>query len=138
TVSGYVNDLTVDAGGNLIFCTEQRDVGQILVNGGTVNIIANATTGPFPSPLRGVVINNSGDISVVDQVGDVYRLPAGNAPAIKIYSDLYMISDPTDLLVDATGNFVTASQTPTSGTKALNWISSDGSRWAYYLVKNSP
>ncbi|MFN0206807.1 MAG: hypothetical protein ACKVS6_10920 [Planctomycetota bacterium] len=138
TVNGSVNDITVDSTGNLLYCTEQGEIGRITPAGAVVIILADATTGPFPNALRGVVQTPSGDVAVVDAVGDIYKLPGGIAPAVKVYSDLYMIVDPTDLMVDGAGNYFVASQTPTTGTKAINWISSDGSRWSYYVVKHSP
>jgi streptogramin lyase len=137
-VAGTVNDLTADAAGNLYFCTEQKDVGQIVTSIPNVTILATAATGPFANALRGIVISPAGDISVVDQIGDIYKLTGGATPASKVYADLYMIADPTDLLIDASGNYVVASQTPTSGSKAINWVSPDGQRWAYYVVKHSP
>lgn len=135
TVSGRVNKLSLTSTGDLLFCTEQRDVGTINL-AGQVTLLANATTGPFPSPLRGVVQTPTGDVSVIDSNGDIYRLPNGIAPAVKVYSDLYMISAPTDLLVDASGNYVTVSQSPSTGVRAVNWVSSDGQRWGYYAVKH--
>ena len=49
-----------------------------------------------------------------------------------------MVQNPSDMIVDAAGNYVLAGATPTSGVRGMNWISSDGSRWAYYLVRHAP
>lgn len=138
TVNGYVTDMSLDGSGNLLYCTEQKEIGRINTSTGATTILANAGSGPFANGLRGVVTTPSGDIAVIDNVGDIYRLPLGVTPAVKVYSDLYMVSDPTDLIVDAAGNYVVTSQSPTSGSKAINWINSNGQRWAYYLVKHTP
>lgn len=138
TVNGYVTDMSLDGSGNLIYCTEQREVGKITIPAGNATILATGTSGPLPNALRGIAKTPAGDIALVDAVGDIYKLPSGSAPAVKVYSDLYMIADPTDLIVDAAGNYVVVSQTPSSGFKAINWMSSDGSRWAYYLIKHQP
>ncbi|MBI3820927.1 MAG: hypothetical protein HY286_19740 [Planctomycetes bacterium] len=137
-VPGYVTDLSLDASGNLLFSTEQKDLGRITIPGGQVNILANATTGPFPNALRGVSITPSGDLATIDSNGDIYKLPGGTTPAIKVYSDLYLITDPTDFIVDSAGNYIVTSQTPSTGYKAIDWISPNGSTWAYYLVKHLP
>jgi hypothetical protein len=137
TVNGRIHDMSVAANGQLLYCTEQREVGQVTLSS-QVSILADATSGPFSNPLRGICTMPSGDIAIIDAIGDIYRLPAGNTPAVKVYSDLYMVSDPTDLICDSAGNFVTVSQSPSSGFRAVNWMSSDGVRWAYYVVKHQP
>ncbi len=137
TVSGTVVDLSVDSSGNLLFCTGEKDVGTI-TTAGVVTVLADSASGPFPKLLRGVVETPSGDIAVVDTGGDIYELPGGLTPAIKEYSDLYLIQGVTDLIVDSAGNYVIASDTPSTGVRGVNWVSPDGVRWAYYIVANSP
>ena len=132
-VAGKVLDMSVDSGGNLLYCTSGKSVGRIALDG-QVTVLATAASGPFPDVLRGVVENPAGDIAVIDTAGDIYVLPGGSPPAALIYDDLYMIESPSDLIVDASGNYVVPSQSPTSGIRAVNWVSEDGSLWAYYLV----
>ena len=137
TVAGRVVDLAVDGGGALVYCTKERDVGTISTSG-VVSLLANAATGPFPNQLRAVALDPTGDVAVIDQYGDIYRLVGGATPAMKVYSNLYLVQDPTDMIVDAAGNYVIAGATPTSGVRGMNWVSGDGSRWAYYLRRHAP
>ena len=137
TVAGTVNDLAVDSSGDLLYCTDQGSVGTI-TTGGVVTELANSATGPFSKSLRGVVENGSGEIAVLDSGGDIFELTGGLTPANLIYSDLYLIQGTTDLIVDTNGNYVIASHTPSSGVRGINWVSSNGDRWAYFLVKHSP
>lgn len=137
TVGGTVVDLSVDSSGDLVYCTTERDVGRI-TTAGAVTVLATAATGPFSQELRAVVETPAGDVAVVDKVGDIWKLPGGATPAVQVYSDLFLVKDPTDMIVDASGNFVVASDTATSGIRAVDWISPDGSRWAYYLVQHTP
>src|SRR5262249_48901368 len=105
TVSGKIVDLTRHPNGKLLFCTDQANVGFINTPGGGVPIPATTVPGPFPLALRGVVGLPGGDVAVIDTDGDIYRLTGGSAPAVKVYDDLYMISAPTDFIVDAWGNY---------------------------------
>jgi hypothetical protein len=61
----------------------------------------------------------------------------GLPPAVLIYSDQWMIQDASDLIIDARGNYLIASATPSNGLRAMNWVSSNGLRWGYYLVRHS-
>jgi len=137
TVPGTVNDLAVDSSGDLLYCTDQGSVGTI-TTAGVVTELANSVTGPFSNSLRGVVENGSGEIAVLDSGGDIYELTGGLTPANLIYDDLYMIGGTTDFIVDTNGNYVIASRTPSSGVRGINWVNSNGNRWAYFLVKFSP
>ncbi|HKE00168.1 MAG TPA: hypothetical protein VKE69_04105, partial [Planctomycetota bacterium] len=132
TVSGRVVDLARDANGNILYCTDESEVGRITTSG--VTILATAATGPFPNQLRGIAETPAGDVAVVDAVGDIYRLPGGAAPAVKVYTDAFMIQAPSDLVVDSAGNYLVASASPTSFVRAINQISPDGSKWGYYFV----
>lgn len=137
TVNGRVVDLTRDLNGELLYVAENGDVGRIGA-GASVTILANAATGPFPNPLKAIAQTPNGDIYVVDSIGDLYRMPGGTAPATRVYTDFFMVANPTDMIADASGNLMITSDTPTSGAKSLSWISADGVRWGYYLVKHGP
>jgi len=137
TVDGTVTDLAVDSSGDLLYCTEESDVGRV-TTGGVVTVLADAASGPFTKALRGVVENPAGELAVIDLTGDIFELTGGVAPATKVYSDLYIIHQATDLICDANGNYVTVSRTPTSGVRGIDWVSPNGARWAYYLVKHRP
>jgi hypothetical protein len=136
-VPGTVRDLSVDSAGRILYCTAEREVGRILTDGGRT-VLANAASGPFPNDLRAVAETPTGDVAVLDVHGNVRVLFGGSAPATLVYSDLYMIGDATDMIVDSRGNYIIASATPSSGQRAVNWVSSDGTRWGYYLVKHQP
>jgi hypothetical protein len=136
-VPGTVRDLSVDSAGRILYCTAEREVGRILTDGGRT-VLANAGSGPFPNDLRAVAETPTGDVAVLDVHGNVRVLFGGSAPATLVYSDLYMVADATDLIVDSRGNYIIASATPSSGQRAVNWVSSDGNRWGYYLVKHQP
>jgi hypothetical protein len=49
-----------------------------------------------------------------------------------------MMADATDLIVDARGSFLIASATPSSGQRAINWVSADGSAGATTSSSTSP
>ena len=136
-VPGKVVDLAPEPSGSLLYCTAEGTVGRIVPWGGH-QILATAVTGPFPNPLRAVARTPLGHVAVLDEQGHVRVLPGGVAPAVLVYSDLYMIGDATDLIVDARGSFLIASSTPSNGQRAVNWISADGDDWAYWLVKHQP
>ncbi len=136
---GLVKDLSPDTAGGILYCTFERDVGRVVPGLNAVTLLATAANSPaFQGQLRAVAETPSGGVAVVDAFGHVYVLPGGVAPAVQVYSDLYMISDATDLVVDARGSFLIASATPSSGQRGLNWISADGQRWSYYLVQHQP
>jgi len=137
TVAGNVQDLWLDSNGDLLFCTIQGDVGTISTQG-VVTILADAASGPFPIGLRGVCELSNGDVAVVDATGNVFVLPGRTTPAEERYTDLFMIQDASDLLVDADDTFVITSATPSNGKRGINWVSSDGDHWAYYLVEHAP
>jgi len=136
-VQGTVRDLASDAAGRLLYVSAQKEVGRFDPGHG-VTVLANAATGPFPNELRGVAATPAGDVAVVDIDGHVRVLFGGTAPAVQVYSDVFMIGDATDLIVDARGSFLIASATPSSGQRGVNWVSSDGTRWSYYLVRHQP
>lgn len=136
-VPGKVVDLAQEPGGSLLYCTLEGTVGRIVPWTGA-KVLATAQSGPFPNPLRAVASTPDGDVAVLDSGGDVYVLPDGKAPAVKVYSDLYMIGDATDLVVDARGSYLIASATPSTGQRGINWVSADGQSWGYWLVKHQP
>jgi len=133
TIPGTVRDLGRDAEGRILYCTE-REVGRLVVGAGR-QILATATS--FPNDLRAVAASGT-DVVAVDVLGNLYRLPGGVGPAVLVYQDQYLIQDPADLIVDARGSFLIASSTPTSGTRAIDWISSDGVDWGYFRVGHQP
>ncbi len=135
-VDGQVLDLARDSLGRILYCTAGGEVGR-LTSGGARTVLATALSGPFPNPLRALAETPDGDIAVLDSQGHVRVLFGAAPPAVLVYSDQFMIQDATDLIVDARGNFLIASATP-SAVRAVNWISSDGQRWGYFLVRQSP
>jgi len=136
-VFGHVRDLTADSGGGMLYCTTEGDVGRILPSG-SVTLLADAASGPFPHPLQAVCELPNGDVAVIDVLGDIWRLPNAAPPAVPIYHDTYLVGDITDMIVDATGNFLIASESPSAGQRAIDWVSANGQRWAYYLVEHLP
>ncbi|HVS19261.1 MAG TPA: hypothetical protein VMT18_11720 [Planctomycetota bacterium] len=134
---GKVVDLAPEPEGSLLYCTLEGTVGRIVPWAGH-QVLATASSGPFPDQLRAVARAPDGDVAVLDAGGDVYVLPGGKAPAVLVYDDLHMIGDATDLIVDARGSFLIASATPSSGQRAVNWVSQDGQSWSYWLVKHQP
>lgn len=136
-VPGTVVDLAPDGAGRILYVTAEKEVGR-LVPGGPRRVLATSANANFPNGLRAVAATPTGDVAVLDLQGHVRVLAGGTPPATLVYSDLYMISDATDLIVDARGSFLIASATPSSVQRAVNWIQSDGQRWGYYLVRHQP
>ena len=134
-VDGQVMDLSLDLQGRILYCTSQGNVGRI-VPGGAKTVLATAASGPFPNPLRAVAVNLLGDVAVLDSQGHVRVLVGATAPLV--YTDQWMIQDATDLIVDARGSYIIASATPSPNVRAMNWVSGNGQRWSYYLVRHSP
>lgn len=137
-IPGTVKDLALDSAGRILYCTAEREVGRIVPGGGRT-LLADAASGPFPNELRAVAETPSGDVAVLDLDGMVRKLVAAQPPAVLVFSDpRNMLSEATDLIVDARGSFLIASATPSSGQRAVNWVGSNGGSWAYYLVKHQP
>ncbi len=136
-VLGTVTDLTPRGNGDILYCTEEGHVGTFQSDGSTT-LLADAASGPFPFPLRGIVETAAGDVAVLDREGHIYTLVGGGTPAVQTYQDIHMIQDATDMVVDAGGNFIITSDTPSPGVRGVNWISPDGMRWAYLVVENAP
>ncbi len=133
-IDGQVKDLVRDSQGRVLYCTSQGQVGHF-VPGGVHTVL---TSGPFPNELRALALTPGGDIALLDSEGNVRVLFGGQPPAVLVYTDAYMIQDASDLIVDDVGNFLIASATPSNGLRAMNWISGDGQRWGYYLVRHAP
>jgi hypothetical protein len=133
TLPGTVRDLARDVAGRILYCSE-REVGRIAV-GSRPEVLATGAS--FPNDLRAVAASGA-DVVVVDVLGHVRKLPGGAAPPTLVYLDQYLVIDPTDLIVDARGSFLIASSTPTSGTRAIDWIAGDGIDWGYYRVGHQP
>ena len=136
-LDGTVRDLSIRAGGDLIYCTEEGEVGAIPSGGGGDPVVL-APVGTFGGRApRALTSTPTNDIAVLVSNGDVLVLPGGALPANLVYDDAYMILDPTDIICDEAGNFIIASATPSNGQRAVNWISADGNRWAYYFVRHA-
>ena len=137
TVSGRVSDLALDSSGELLYCTLDRHVGRVALDGQTT-LIADSLSGPIPASLRALVETPGGDIAIIDENGDIHSLPGGAPPLQPVYQTYFMIASPSDLLVDANGTYLVASKSPSTGVRALNWVSADGDDWAYYLIAHQP
>lgn len=143
TLPGEVVDLTLDADEKLLFCTDGGDVGRVEPDG-AVTLLVDGTSGAFPTGLRAVHPTPGGAIAVIDAFGDIYHVPsAGGSPTL-VYQDLFLINEPTDLVVDAGGVHAIPVQTISSGYRAVAWIDLAGStspadtRWSYYLIEHQP
>jgi hypothetical protein len=138
-VPGRVVDLCTEqgAGTSFLYCTSEGEIGR-LSTGGVRTVLATAASGPFPHALRALAEQPNGALAVLDVEGSIRSVPSAGGGAALVYSDLYMIQDATDLVVDAHGTFLIASRTPSTGVRALNYVSSDGARWAYYRVAEQP
>lgn len=142
-LDGQVVDLSADVDGSLLYCTTAGDVGRLDAEG-AATLLVDGSSGAFPFELRAVHPTPDGAVAVVDVVGDLYHVPAlGGAPTL-VYQDLYLINEPTDLVVDASGNHAVAVQTISTGYRAIAWIDVSGpgspsdKLWSYYLVKHRP
>ncbi len=141
SVPGTVLDLSRDVSGRILYCTKEKEVGRIepkAYPGNRKTILATAANFPTAVELRAVAENLDGDVTLAESNGDIFVLPGNSPPAVQVYDDLYMILDVTDLIIDARGNHLIASSTPSSGTRGTNRVSPDGSRWGYYVVRHSP
>ncbi len=141
SVQGTVLDLSRDLSGRILYCTKEKEVGRIdpkAYPGNRKTILATAVNFPTAVELRAVAENLNGDVTLAESNGDIFVLPGNAPPAVQVYDDLYMILDVTDLIIDARGNHLLASSTPSSGTRGTNRVSPDGSRWGYYVVRHSP
>jgi len=123
-------------GAFLVYSTQEGDVGRVVPGHEPVLLGSNATG--LPNALFGVAVMPSGDVAALNAGGDVWIVPAGGGSASLRYADTYMIQDARDLVVDTAGNFLIASKTPSSGVRAINHVSFDGNRWAYWLVRHQP
>ncbi len=139
TIPGRVVDLAPDAAtsASFLYCTAEGEVGRLAITG-TRTVLATALGAPFPKPLRALVQTPTGALVLLDDSGDLYSLPAAGGAATKIYADGFLVDDPTDLIVDTAGTLLIASKTPSTGVRALDFISANGQRWAYYLVAHQP
>jgi hypothetical protein len=138
-IPGKVLDLTRDGLGRVLYCTAERDVGRVELNG-SHTLLASPATAFFPFDLCAIAVSPVGNVAVVDSIGSVRVLLGGAPPAALVYdeSDLYMVSDPTDLILDGRSSFLLASATPSPGQRAVNWVRGDGQRWSYYMVRHQP
>ncbi|RKY17092.1 MAG: hypothetical protein DRQ55_16600 [Planctomycetota bacterium] len=135
-IPGTVVDLSPDAEGRLLFCTREGRVGRFDPAAGTQKLLIGPSQASFAGELRAVAETPAGDVCVIDEAGDISIVTQGAKTLL--YDDLHMIIDPTDLAVDEAGTFVIASATPSNGRRAINWVSPNGERWAYYMVRHSP
>jgi hypothetical protein len=134
-IDGEVRDLARDAAGRILYCTLQGEVGRIVPGGAKTVLVGDASA----NPVSALAETPEGDVAVLDGQGHVRVLSGGAGPAVLVFSDpRNMIQDASDLIVDARGNFLIASATPSSGVRAMNIVSEDGARWGYYLVRHAP
>jgi len=135
-IDGTVLDFAVRASGDLVYCTDEGEVGTIPIGqGGASQVLAPIGTFINQTP-RAVAATPGDDVAVLCSVGDIFVMNGGTLPANLVYDDVYMVLDPTDMICDDAGNFILASSSPSNGQRAVNWISADGSRWAYYFVRH--
>ncbi|TAJ18673.1 MAG: hypothetical protein EPO68_07495 [Planctomycetota bacterium] len=137
SIAGQVVDLARETGttGSFLYGTSAGAVGRIGTNAAVQNL-GSGVVGVPGNALRAVVSLPDASVAALDNEGYVLRVQAP-LPVV-VYADLYMIQDATDLAVDANGTFAIASRTPSGGVRALNWVSSDGQRWAYYRIADQP
>lgn len=136
SVPGTVKDLSVASNGDLLYVTAEGEVGRI-TPGGSTTVLATAGTTGIVQELRAVLETPGGDICVLGDFGDIFTIE-GDMSADLLYEDVYLIDDTTDFVVDAGGNFLIASATPSNMRRGINWVSADGNRWAYYMVRHVP
>jgi sugar lactone lactonase YvrE len=137
-IDGEVLDLTYSNSG-ILYCTREGEVGAIrpsMLKGSRRTVFAPA--GTFPHEPRAVAQNLAGNTVVLVDNGDIYELPSNTTPAVLAYDDLWMISNPTDLILDEAGRYYVASKTPSTTTRAVNRISADGVDWGYHVVRQGP
>ena len=136
-IEGRVLDLARGTG-FLVYSTQEGEVGRVVPGDGHGPTVLGSPATGLPNALFGVAVTPSGDVAALNGGGDVWIVPGGGGPAFRLYADTYMIQDARDLIVDAAGNFLIASKTPSSGVRAINHVSFDGQRWAYWLVRHQP
>jgi sugar lactone lactonase YvrE len=134
TVPGRVVDLARSAGGDLVYATASAGLGRLV--GGAPTPWTPGTA--FGGELVAVHAEPAGDWLALNELGDLYRVSAADGSATLVYDDLFLISQPTDLLVDAAGDALIAGRTISSGTRAVMRVSNDGERWMYYTTDLSP
>ena len=138
-IDGVVLDLRAGEDGRLVYCTTAGEVGELdpsLPRGSRRVQVSPAGSIPTTQEIRAVTLDLLHRPAVVDASGNVFVLVGPTW--VEVYDDLYMILDATDLEVDADGNFLIASSTPSSGQRAVNRVSPDGESWDYLFVRNSP
>ncbi len=132
---GQVVDLAVEPGQHLVYATAEGEVGRLDAFG-TATVLTSA--GSFVEELRAVAVRPDGDLSVLDDSGDLHRIPvAGGTPQL-FYDDRFLIIEPTDLLVDADGIHLIACRTISANTRSVAHVSLDGASWSYLHVMNQP
>lgn len=133
-LDGNVLDLAVRPDGAICYGTREGEVGVFL--DGTHTILAPIGSLPGGQELRAVTYTPAGDVAALLSAGDIYTVPQPGGAPVQTYDDLFMVIDPTDFLCDSQGNFIIASSSPSNGQRAVNWVSSDGFRWGYFLVEH--
>ncbi len=138
TIPGEVCDLAPDPfgpSGAGFYATTEGEIGRFDPAGQLTQILP---AGSFPAALRATYPAPSGDLIVLDELGDLYRLPQATGPATLYYDDLFLVQEPTDLVVDDAGVALLACRTISTGTFAVAHVSPDGQEWAYLDVANQP
>ncbi|WP_145186114.1 hypothetical protein [Planctomycetes bacterium Pla163] len=132
---GQAVDLSRTASGDLLVTTENGHVIEV-TSLGVQTVLANP--GDFARPTIASVSLGPGSAAVIDDTGSIYEV--GTVPGVPqlIYSDVYIIREPTDLSIDANGDFWIACKTISNNTRCVAHVSSDGQRWSYFSVDRSP
>lgn len=132
---GQAVDLSHTASGDLLVTTQDGHVIEITALG-----IQTVLAGPADftrAPVASVSLG-PGSAAVIDDTGSIYEV--GTVPGVPqiIYSDVYLIREPTDLSVDANGDYWIACKTISNNTRCVAHVSADGQRWSYFSVDRSP
>ncbi|MEO0650398.1 MAG: hypothetical protein AAFZ65_06955, partial [Planctomycetota bacterium] len=135
SIGGAVRDLTPAASGGL-YWVAPGVLGHVAADG-TKTILWD---GGFGSGAVGVAEGSDGDPVVVDLDGNLWRVPAAGGSRELIYSDLFLIGQATDLIVDADGVFLIPCRTPSSGVRGIAAVDASAGggpsdrRWSFWMV----
>jgi hypothetical protein len=132
---GQAVDVSRTASGDLLVTTEDGYVIEITPLG-VQTFLANPVD--FARPTVASVSLGPGSAAVIDDTGSIYEVGTVPGSPQLIYSDVYIIREPTDLSIDANGDFWIACKTISNNTRCVAHVSSDGQRWSYFSVDRSP
>jgi hypothetical protein len=134
-LAGTAVDLATTAGGDLLVVTSQGDVLEITPLGATTVL---AAPGQFARPLVACLSTGPGTAAVLDDQGSIFDVGSVPGTPQTVYSDLFLVRDPTDFARDANGTYWIACRTISNVTRAVAHVSADGQRWGYFDVSRSP